>query len=99
MPTAREIAILIRIFNYRPANVGRNTGLGYDFSSLDLRLSRNFQFTERVRLEAMIEGFNILNRANFHRRTTFLEQVRYHRQPLDNRPRRQIQGKFSLACA
>jgi hypothetical protein len=51
-------------FNDRPVGVGRNTGRGFDFSSLDLRLSRKFRFTERVALEAIAEGFNLLNRAN-----------------------------------
>ncbi|HKP72158.1 MAG TPA: hypothetical protein VJT82_04415, partial [Pyrinomonadaceae bacterium] len=50
--------------NDRPAGVGRNTGRGFDFASLDLRLSRKFRLTERVRLEALAEGFNVLNRAN-----------------------------------
>ncbi|MDQ1524010.1 MAG: hypothetical protein QOE47_1934, partial [Pyrinomonadaceae bacterium] len=50
--------------NDRPAGVGRNTGRGFDFASLDLRLSRRFTLTERVRLEALAEGFNLLNRAN-----------------------------------
>jgi hypothetical protein len=51
--------------NDRPAGVGRNTGRGFNFASLDLRLSRRFQFTERVRLEVLAEGFNVLNRSNF----------------------------------
>jgi hypothetical protein len=50
--------------NDRPLGVGRNTGRGFDFSSLDLRLSRRFHFTERVGLEVLAEGFNVLNRAN-----------------------------------
>ncbi|HEY0005358.1 MAG TPA: carboxypeptidase regulatory-like domain-containing protein [Pyrinomonadaceae bacterium] len=50
--------------NDRPAGVGRNTGRGFDFASLDLRLSRKFRLTESLRLEAIAEGFNVLNRAN-----------------------------------
>jgi hypothetical protein len=50
--------------NDRPAGVGRNTGRGFDFASLDLRLSRRFRLTEHVRLEALAEGFNVFNRAN-----------------------------------
>jgi hypothetical protein len=50
--------------NDRPAGVGRNTGRGFDFASLDLRLSRRFHLGERVNLETIIEGFNVLNRAN-----------------------------------
>lgn len=51
--------------NDRPIGVGRNTGRGFDFASLDLRLSRRFKITERVDLQLLAEGFNVLNRANF----------------------------------
>ncbi|HEY0544700.1 MAG TPA: carboxypeptidase regulatory-like domain-containing protein [Pyrinomonadaceae bacterium] len=51
-------------FNDRPVGVGRNTGRGFDFASLDLRVSRRFNFTERLKLEALVEGFNVFNRAN-----------------------------------
>jgi hypothetical protein len=50
--------------NDRPLGVGRNTGRGFDYASLDLRLSRKIVFTEHVGLEAIIEGFNVLNRSN-----------------------------------
>ena len=51
--------------NDRPLGVRRNTGRGFDFASLDLRLSRRFRMTERFSLQVLAEGFNILNRANF----------------------------------
>ena len=51
--------------NDRPLGVGRNTGRGFDFTSLDLRVSRKFRLTERVDLQLLAEGFNVLNRANF----------------------------------
>jgi len=50
--------------NDRPVGVGRNTGRGFDYASLDLRVSRSFRFTERLRLEALAESFNTLNRTN-----------------------------------
>ncbi|HEX7317702.1 MAG TPA: TonB-dependent receptor [Pyrinomonadaceae bacterium] len=50
--------------NDRPAGVGRNTGRGFDFASLDLRLSRRIVLGERTSLEVIAEGFNVLNRAN-----------------------------------
>ncbi|HVF88928.1 MAG TPA: TonB-dependent receptor, partial [Blastocatellia bacterium] len=50
--------------NDRPVGVGRNTGRGFDFASLDLRVSRRFRFSEHVGLEAIAEGFNVLNRTN-----------------------------------
>ena len=51
--------------NDRPVGLGRNTGRGFDFASLDLRVSRRFNLTERVDLQLLAEGFNVLNRANF----------------------------------
>jgi Carboxypeptidase regulatory-like domain/TonB dependent receptor len=50
--------------NDRPVGVGRNTGRGFDYASLDLRLSRRFKLTERVGVQLLAEGFNVLNRAN-----------------------------------
>jgi hypothetical protein len=32
--------------------------------TLDLRLSRKFQITERATMELMVESFNVLNRTN-----------------------------------
>ena len=51
--------------NDRPLGFGRNTGRGFDFASLDLRLSRRFKLTERVDLQLLAEAFNVLNRSNF----------------------------------
>lgn len=51
--------------NDRPVGIGRNTGKGFDFSSLDLRLSRTFRLTERFWIEGIAETFNTLNRTNF----------------------------------
>jgi hypothetical protein len=52
-------------FNDRPVGVGRNTGRGFDFASLDLRLSKKFRLTEWLGVEAIVESFNTLNRSNF----------------------------------
>lgn len=50
--------------NDRPVGVARNTGKGFDFASLDMRLSRRFRLTERFSIEALAEGFNLFNRSN-----------------------------------
>ena len=50
--------------NDRPVGVARNSGKGFGFASLDLRLSRRFHISERVGVETLVEGFNVLNRAN-----------------------------------
>ncbi|HEX8891117.1 MAG TPA: hypothetical protein VF779_18360, partial [Pyrinomonadaceae bacterium] len=52
-------------FNDRPAGVGRDTGRGFNSATLDLRLSRKFRFSDHTQLEAIAEGFNVLNRANY----------------------------------
>jgi hypothetical protein len=51
--------------NDRPVGVGRNTGKGFDFASLDLRVAKRFHVSERVDLSLIAEGFNVLNRSNF----------------------------------
>jgi hypothetical protein len=49
----------------RPVGAGRNTGIGPDFWTVDLRVSRSFPLGERFRLEFTAEGFNLLNRLNY----------------------------------
>lgn len=49
----------------RPADIGRNTGIGESFYSFDARLSRRFRFSEFRNLEILVEGFNLFNRTNF----------------------------------
>jgi hypothetical protein len=44
--------------------INRNAGRGFDFLSLGARLSRSFQVTERLRFEALAEGFNLTNHVN-----------------------------------
>ena len=51
--------------NDRPVGVGRNTGRGFDYVALDIRLSRKFRITEHANLELSADGFNLLNRANY----------------------------------
>ncbi len=49
----------------RPPGAGRNTGIGPDYFDFDMRLTRQFRFGEKMRLQLMAEGFNIFNRTNF----------------------------------
>ena len=46
------------------AYISRNSGVGYDFLNLSARLSRNFQLSDGVRLQGMVEAFNALNHVN-----------------------------------
>jgi hypothetical protein len=49
----------------RPGSViRRNVGTGFDFFSLNARLSRTFAITERVTMEGIAEAFNALNHRN-----------------------------------
>ena len=43
-------------FNDRPAGVVRNAGQGFDYQSLDLRLSRTFPLGRGLTFEAILEG-------------------------------------------
>jgi len=44
--------------------INRNAGSGFDFLSLGARVSRSFRVSERLRLEALAEGFNMTNHMN-----------------------------------
>ncbi|MEP7366683.1 MAG: hypothetical protein ABI972_25785, partial [Acidobacteriota bacterium] len=46
------------------AFIDRNAGIGNDYFSINLRASRTFSLSERLRLEAMAEAFNALNHRN-----------------------------------
>jgi Carboxypeptidase regulatory-like domain/TonB dependent receptor len=51
----------------RPLFAGRNTGIGPDFVSVDIRVSKTFPIRRESprRLEAIFEAFNLFNRINF----------------------------------
>jgi hypothetical protein len=51
--------------NDRPPGAGRNTGLGPNYVSFDMRVSRVFKFGDRYSLQFLAEGFNISNRTNY----------------------------------
>ena len=44
--------------------IPRNAGIGSDFFSLNLRLSRAFPIAGGVKVEGLVEAFNLTNRAN-----------------------------------
>lgn len=44
--------------------IQRNTGEGRPFLNLSARVSRSFHLTDRVQLEALVEGFNLTNHTN-----------------------------------
>ena len=46
------------------AFISRNAGSGFDFFNVNARVSRTFAISERLRLEAIAEAFNLLNHTN-----------------------------------
>ncbi len=46
------------------AFIPRNAGTGPDFFSVNARLARTFSISSRVRVEALVEAFNLTNRRN-----------------------------------
>ncbi|MEO8658853.1 MAG: TonB-dependent receptor, partial [Bryobacteraceae bacterium] len=53
--------------NDRTPGVGRNTLVGPEFATVDVRLSKDIGLVkERVKLRLIGEGFNLTNRANFN---------------------------------
>jgi hypothetical protein len=56
-----------QVTTHRPLGLGRNTGIGPGFFSIDTRFSRQFRLgaNERYHAEFLIEAFNVLNKTNF----------------------------------
>jgi hypothetical protein len=51
--------------NDRPVGAARNTGLGPNYTTWDMRLSRTFKLGEKANLQLLAEGFNLTNRINY----------------------------------
>jgi len=51
--------------NERPIGAGRDTGLGPDYKSFDMRLTWQHKLREKTSLQITAEGFNIANRTNY----------------------------------
>jgi len=51
----------------RPWNAGRNTGIGPNFCSLDMRVAKSFFFNREAgrKIDFIVQGTNILNHTNF----------------------------------
>jgi hypothetical protein len=70
-------------FDVRSANViDRNAGIGSDFFSLGLRGSRTFTIRNGMRLEGLVEVFNLTNRVNIVTRNTTFGPGSYPANPL-----------------
>ena len=66
---------LITNGSFSVGDLGRNMGITHSFSSFDMRLSRVVRLSERVRLDIIAEGFNLLNRFNEGSASGFIDDV------------------------
>ena len=82
---------------YTWGNAGRNILRGPSLTTVDLSLRRNFQFTERLRLTAEAQGFNLLNRANFNQPDAFADQPLTFGKIFSAKDPRQIQFVLRLS--
>ncbi len=64
--------------------IPRNAGVGSDFFSMSLRVSRAFRIAGRVRLEGLAEVFNLTNRTNNLTRNTNFGSGVYPTNPSPN---------------
>ena len=62
--------------------IPRNEGIGSDFFSLSLRVSRSFRIAGRLRVEGLAEVFNLANRTNPLTRNTNFGSGTYPTSPL-----------------
>jgi len=74
-------------FNDRPAGVERNAGEGFDYQSLDLRLSRTFPLISGFSVEAIVDAFNVLNRANYQVPVNIITSPQFGKPTAVNDPR------------
>ena len=67
LTTGQDINGDTRAVNDRLFYIGRNTGIGPNFKSVDARLTRSFRFKQDsvVRLDFTVEVVNLFNRTNY----------------------------------
>ena len=66
------------------AFIARNAGVGSDFSTISLRVSRTFGVGRRVKVEGLVEAFNLLDRRNDLARVTVFGSGAYPDAPAAN---------------
>jgi hypothetical protein len=72
-------------FDVRAANlISRNAGVGSDFFTLNIRVSRSFPLGTGTRLEGMVEAFNVTDRVNPLTRNVSFGAGSYPSNPLAN---------------
>lgn len=69
---------------FSTGDLGRNLGITHRFMSWDMRLTRVVRLGERVRLDIIAEGFNLLNRFNEGSASPFIDDVNAFKQQAGN---------------
>jgi hypothetical protein len=92
---------------FTAGNLPRNSGMTHGYMSLDLRVMRGIRFSENVRLDLIVEGFNLFNRFNeaaanpdFRAVNAFAQRAgngRYYSQPTAVYDPRQFQLGIKLS--
>jgi hypothetical protein len=62
--------------------IPRNAGIGADFFTWNMRVNRAFRIARDLKIDAMIEGFNLTNRANAVTRSATFGPGAYPTAPL-----------------
>ena len=60
---------------FASGDLGRNLGITHSYASVDLRITRSFYFSERIRADVIFEGFNLFNRFNEASASPFFTDV------------------------
>jgi hypothetical protein len=71
-----------RVKNDLTTRIGRNTGLLSGTSSVDLRVAKQLVLHRRVKLDLMVEMFNLLNHTNYTQVDSVFGQGAYPAEPL-----------------
>jgi outer membrane receptor protein involved in Fe transport len=65
----------------RPGLIGRNSYEGPGYASVDVRISREFPFASKARLEVLLDVFNLFNRVNVKDINTVWGSIDYPNTP------------------
>ena len=74
-PNVAADGTLVLPGDFKTGNLGRNRGITRGYESVDLRVTRAFRFGERLKLDVIGEGFNLLNRFNQASVSPFFQDV------------------------
>ena len=84
--------------NDRPIGVPRNSGKGFAYEALDLRVSRTFRLGESRNIEVIAEGFNLLNRQTCNCQTVRSGHACCRRRDSAIPQQLPTPARFSLVC-